>query len=133
MLEERGLSVRDYDPFFRPDRTALERDYDFIGCTEVAEHFHHPAREFALLDRLLRPGGWLALMTGLLAEDEGFASWWYIREISHVAFYRRETMDWIATRFGWRAEYPAQCGAFAETQIADTDRLSGGLGYSTRR
>jgi SAM-dependent methyltransferase len=133
MLEERGLTVRDYDPFFRPDRTALERDYDFIVCTEVAEHFYDPAREFALLDRLLRPGGWLGLMTGQLADDEGFANWWYIREISHVTFYRRETMDWIAARFGWRTEYPARNVALFQKHIAGTDRLSGGLGYPTRR
>lgn len=108
MLAERGLTVRDYDPFFRPDRSALQRDYDFIVCTETAEHFHRPAREFALLDRLLRPGGRLALMTGLLTDDEAFAGWRYIQEASHVTFYRRETMDWIAARFGWAAEYPAR-------------------------
>ncbi|HET8728852.1 MAG TPA: class I SAM-dependent methyltransferase, partial [Alphaproteobacteria bacterium] len=106
MLGERGIAVRDYDPFFYPDSTALDRRYDFVTCTEVVEHFHRPGEEFRRFDRLLRPGGWLAVMTGLLTDDEGFADWWYIREASHVTFYRPETMAWIAGRFDWTAEYP---------------------------
>lgn len=125
MLEERGFAVRDYDPFFRPDPVALQRDYDFIVCTEVVEHFHDPAREFALLDRLLRPGGWLALMTGLLVDDEGFADWRYIRENSHVTFYRRETMHWIAARFGWTADYPARDVTLFRKRMSSTDRFVG--------
>jgi hypothetical protein len=42
MLAEAGHAMALYDPFFRPDPAALERDYDFITCTETAEHFHHP-------------------------------------------------------------------------------------------
>lgn len=107
MLGARGFPVRNYDPAFRPDAAALARRYDFITCTEVVEHFHRPAAEFARLDGLLRPGGWLGVMTALLADDAGFADWWYIREISHVTFYRRETMAWIADRFGWAADHAA--------------------------
>lgn len=104
MLGERGVSVRNYDPFFHPDATALNRRYDFVTCTEVAEHFHHPGAAFARLDGLLRPGGWLGLMTGVLHDDAGFAAWSYIREASHVTFYRPETLAWIAGRFGWDLE-----------------------------
>ncbi|WP_435541206.1 class I SAM-dependent methyltransferase [Azospirillum sp. ST 5-10] len=101
MLGERGFAVRNYDPFFAPDAAALERTYDFIVCTEVAEHFHRPGAEFARLDRLLRPGGRLALMTGVLHDDTAFAGWPYRREASHVVFYRPETLAWIAGRFAW--------------------------------
>ncbi len=104
MLGERGFAVRNYDPFFHPDAAALERRYDFITCTEVAEHFHRPGAAFAQLDGLLRPGGWLGLMTGVLHDDGAFATWPYIREASHVVFYRPETLDWIAGRFGWDLE-----------------------------
>lgn len=101
MLAEYGFAVRNYDPLYHPDAAALERRYDFITCTEVVEHVHHPAEGFARLDRLLRPGGWLAVMTGVLHDDAAFADWPYIREASHVAFYRPETLAWIARRFGW--------------------------------
>lgn len=64
MLSEAGFDITLYDPFYAPNPSALERDYDFIFCCEVAEHFHFPAGEFARVDSLLRPGGSLAVMTG---------------------------------------------------------------------
>ena len=106
MLAGHGLEVVNYDPFFRPCAAALEHRYDFITCSEVVEHFHAPGREFDRLDRLLRPGGWLGVMTAMLEEDAGFAGWWYRRDPTHVCFYRRETMGWIAARFGWDVAFP---------------------------
>ena len=108
MLRERGFAVRDYDPFFAPEDDALARTYDFITCTETAEHFHRPAEEFARLDALLRPGGWLAVMTEILDADDRFAAWWYVRDPTHVCFYRRATMDWIARWRGWEAVAPSK-------------------------
>jgi hypothetical protein len=104
MLRERGFPTRIYDPFFAPDPSALEGSYDFVTCTETAEHFFHPAREFHLLDALLRPGGWLGVMTELVQETRPFAEWYYVRDPTHVAFYRPRTMAWIAHRFGWSLE-----------------------------
>ncbi len=69
MLTEAGHTVRVFDPAFCDDRAVLQNDYDFITCTEVIEHFHHPAQEFRHLDALLRPGGMLALMTCFQTED----------------------------------------------------------------
>jgi 2-polyprenyl-3-methyl-5-hydroxy-6-metoxy-1,4-benzoquinol methylase len=101
MLGERGFPVRDYDPIFRPDRAALERRYDFVACTEAAEHFHLPAREFDAFARLLRPRGRLGLMTQLRTARIDFPAWWYVRERSHVTFYSPDTMRWIARRYEW--------------------------------
>jgi 2-polyprenyl-3-methyl-5-hydroxy-6-metoxy-1,4-benzoquinol methylase len=129
MLAPHGLEVTGYDPFFRPDRAALERTYEFITCTEVVEHLHHPGRELALLDRLLRPGGILAVMTLRLEDDDGFARWWYRREPSHVSFYRRETMAWIAGRFGWQLELPAPTVAL----FAKPNRASPGSARAATR
>ena len=106
MLEEAGFLMDIYDPYFAPDTAPLERTYDFITCTETVEHFYHPAKEFYQLDTLLLPGGWLGIMTEMLASDEDFANWWYHREPTHVCFYKRETMAWIATQYGWRVENP---------------------------
>ena len=63
MLRERGFKARDWDPYFFPDEGALERDYDFIVCTEVFEHLREPGETLRRLDGLLRPGGWLGVMT----------------------------------------------------------------------
>jgi len=100
MLGERGYSVRDYDPIFRPDAAALARRYDFIACTEAAEHFHRPAREFDVMARLLRSGGRLGLMTQLRTAQVNFPAWRYLRERSHVTFYSPRTMAWIGGQYG---------------------------------
>lgn len=106
MLEERGYRMRIYDPVFAPDTGVLGDRYDFVTCTETAEHFAEPGREFRRLDGLLRPGGWLAVMTQLLLRDEAFGGWGYQRDLTHVAFYRPETLAWIAGWMGWRLETP---------------------------
>jgi len=93
-----------YDPIYVPDTSVLEGRYDFVTCTEVAEHFHHPAREFERLDALLRPGGWLGIMTRFQTEDARFADWHYRRDPTHVVFYRTETMEWLGQRYGWKME-----------------------------
>jgi 2-polyprenyl-3-methyl-5-hydroxy-6-metoxy-1,4-benzoquinol methylase len=107
MLAEQGFAMRWYDPLFAPDQGALHERYDFITCSETAEHFAAPAIEFQRLNSLLRPGGWLGVMTRILEDDAAFPQWWYHRDLTHIAFYRRETMNWIATRYGWRLEMPA--------------------------
>lgn len=106
MLREAGHTVALYDPLFHPDGAALDATYDFITCTEVAEHFHDPAAEFRRLDGLLRRGGWLALMTRFQTDDARFAQWHYRRDPTHVVFYRETTLRWLARHHGWRAEVP---------------------------
>lgn len=106
MLEEQGFPTAVYDPFFAPDVDVLRRTYDFVTCTETAEHFHLPHAEFDRLDALLRPGGWLGVMTETMDEARVFATWRYARDPTHVCFYRAETMVWIANRYGWAMESP---------------------------
>lgn len=107
MLREAGYEVANYDPIFAPDEKVLACRYDFVTCTEVVEHFHCPDREFDRLDALLRPGGWLGVMTSMLEDDGGFASWRYRRDRTHVAFYKTASFDFLARRHGWLAAYPA--------------------------
>lgn len=86
----------------------LERRYDFVTCSETAEHFHDPAAEFRRFDALLKPGGWLGLMTGMLLEGIDFDAWHYRRDPTHVVFYQRATMRYLAQLYGWRCEFPSQ-------------------------
>ncbi len=108
MLCEAGHQMTLYDPYFHPDPSVLDRTYDFIVCTEVAEHFHDPAAEFERLDAMLRPCGWLAVMTCFQTEDARFARWHYRADPTHVVFYREATMRAIAARFGWTCEIPVK-------------------------
>jgi SAM-dependent methyltransferase len=107
LFEAAGHTVARYDPLFEPDRAALDRTCDFIAAAEVAEHLHDPAGEFERLAGLLRPGGILGVMTRLLEDDAGFATWHYRRDFTHVVFYKVETFESLARRLGWAAEFPA--------------------------
>src|SRR5690606_34013364 len=63
MLEEAGMKVENFDPFYAPDHNLLTQKYDFITCTEVAEHLFDPMKEFQLLLSMLKPQGFLVIMT----------------------------------------------------------------------
>jgi hypothetical protein len=104
MMRERGFDMRDYDPHFAPDEAALRETYAFVTCTEVVEHLRRPGEVFARLDAALEPGGALGVLTGVLEDDAAFPAWWYHRDATHIAFYRPETLAWIARRFGWTLE-----------------------------
>lgn len=106
MLRARGFPTAEYDPFFAPDDALLDRHYDFIACTETAEHFAAPFVEFTRMFGMLRPGGVLAVMTQMVRDDEPFETWRYARDPTHRSFYRPETMQWIATCFHRRLEMP---------------------------
>ncbi|WP_245522983.1 class I SAM-dependent methyltransferase [Thioalkalivibrio sulfidiphilus] len=100
MLVESGFEVALYDPLYAPDARVLERRYDFVTCTEVVEHFHEPARDWPRLVQLLRPGGWLAVMTRMRVSLEKFPGWQYKNDPTHVCFYSPAVIQWLARRLG---------------------------------
>lgn len=108
MLREAGHRVALYDPIFYPDPAPLQRRFDFVTCTEAIEHFHSPADEIERFDRLIKPGGWLALMTCFQTDDARFADWHYRRDPTHVVFYRAATIRHIAASRGWTCDIPVK-------------------------
>lgn len=108
MLRAAGHDVALYDPVFAPDPAPLADAYDFVTCTEVAEHFHAPEREFARLRGLVRPGGWLAVMTRFQTDDARFAGWQYRADPTHVVFYRDDTFRHLAAAWGWSCTIPVK-------------------------
>ncbi len=106
MMTEAGHTMALFDPFFRPDPLVLQHRYDFVTCTEVAEHFHRPAAEFTQLLHLLNPGGWLAIMTSFQTDDAAFASWYYRHDPTHVVFYRETTLRYLANQHDCHCEIP---------------------------
>lgn len=117
MMRERGFQSSDYDPYFFNETQLLVRAYDFVVCTEVLEHLRGPAEDLARLDGLLKPGGILGVMTGVLEEDAAFSSWWYRNDFTHIAFYRPETLAWIAARFGWSLTRPSRDAALFRKHV----------------
>lgn len=108
MLRDAGMGMVVYDPLYHPEPSALERQYDFITCTEVVEHLHQPAEVFRQLDGLLKPGGWLGVMTCFQTRDDRFDHWHYRRDPTHVVFYREVTLAVIARRFDWTMVVPGK-------------------------
>lgn len=104
LLSPMGFSVESYDPFFFSDPGVLKNRYDFVLCSEAAEHFFSPRAEFEQLSTLVRRGGWLGVSSRLAVAQEKFADWWYRRDPTHVCFYAEETVHWIARKWGWRVE-----------------------------
>jgi 2-polyprenyl-3-methyl-5-hydroxy-6-metoxy-1,4-benzoquinol methylase len=99
LLEEQGHQVDLYDPYYRDDRTVFAKRYDFVCATEVVEHLQCPGDEFTTLFGLLRPGGWLAVMTKLVEDLNAFGQWQYIRDMTHICFYCEDTFHYISWRF----------------------------------
>ncbi len=108
MLGEAGHEMAVWDPFFASDPAPLAREYDFVTCTETAEHFHHPMQEFERLRACVRPGGWLAIMTCFQTDDDRFARWHYRMDPTHVVFYRQATFQHLARLWGWALEIPVK-------------------------
>ena len=106
ILREAGHEVALYDPFFHDDPAVLQTTYDFVTCTETAEHFHAPFAEFDRMGKLLRPGGLLGVMTLFQTDDAKFAGWRYRRDPTHVVFYRETTLRHIAATRGWSCDIP---------------------------
>lgn len=102
LLKTQHYQIFEYDPYFKADAALIEQKYDYLVCTEVIEHFYRPLEEFAKLNDLLKPGGFLYLKTSFTDEVKDFARWHYHRDPTHVSFYSRKSLDWLAESMGWR-------------------------------
>lgn len=132
MMRESGHRICLFDPFFFPDPQPLNDTYDFITCTETIEHLHCPAETFTHFNKMLRPGGWLAIMTCFLTDDHHFATWHYRRDPTHVVFYRKATLRHIASSFGWSCEIPVKDVALMQ-KLSITNSANGGVNINKGR
>ena len=98
MLEEAGHTMALYDIYYHPDATALEKTYDFMTATEVIEHLYHPDQIWQQWLNLVKPGGWIGLMTKLVIDVDAFAGWHYKNDPTHVVFFSRQTFQFLAER-----------------------------------
>jgi SAM-dependent methyltransferase len=101
LLRELGYAVELYDPYFHNVPENLGKQYNFISCCEVIEHFHDPQKEFNLLKKLLKPGGILLCKTDLLTPRQDFGKWYYKNDPTHVFFYQLKGLDFIKTQKGF--------------------------------
>jgi hypothetical protein len=99
MFEEAGHAVALYDPYYAPDESVLHARYDFITLSEVIEHLAVPGTVLDGLWASLEAGGWLGIMTKRVRDREAFATWHYIADPTHIAFFSEATFEWLAGRW----------------------------------
>ncbi|MBR9987130.1 MAG: class I SAM-dependent methyltransferase [Desulfosarcina sp.] len=107
LLEAHGHEVDLYDPIYYNDPSVFHNRYDFICATEVVEHLRDPKLEFAALFKVLKPGGWLGVMTKRVTDKQAFRQWHYIRDMTHICFYSQRTFEYLARRFDARLDVVA--------------------------
>jgi hypothetical protein len=99
MFEDAGHVMALYDRWYAPDRAVLSESHDFITLSEVAEHLAAPGPELDDLWRMLKPGGWLGIMTKRVRDAEAFRGWHYITDPTHICFFADTTFAWLAARW----------------------------------
>ncbi|MBK1671807.1 methyltransferase [Ectothiorhodospira shaposhnikovii] len=104
MCRRAGLSCVGYDLYYHPDPAPLEIRHDFIISTEVFEHLTDPGGVLEQLQALLRPGGWLGIMTKRALDRQRFVRWHYTLDPTHVCFFSEQTFRWIAAQTGMALE-----------------------------
>ncbi|EFP97204.1 class I SAM-dependent methyltransferase [Vibrio caribbeanicus] len=98
MLEEQGHVVSLYDIYYHSNTDVLKWTYDFVTATEVIEHLYHPDQVWYKWLNLVKPGGWIGLMTKMVIDVEAFAHWHYKNDPTHVIFFSRATFQYLAER-----------------------------------
>ncbi|ABV34706.1 conserved hypothetical protein [Shewanella sediminis HAW-EB3] len=106
-VESHRHTLYQYDPYFAANHDLLKRQYDFICCYRVFEHFRFPFKEWSLLGKLLKPGAWLAISTKLLTELSAFDRWHHKNNLTHVSFYQHSTFEFLAQQAGFKLLFAA--------------------------
>jgi SAM-dependent methyltransferase len=103
LLKREGFSCDVYDPFFFP--SFPEGSYDLVISTEVFEHLREIRAELYRIHKLIKPGGYLAIMTSQHDVVCDFENWWYKNDPTHICFFSTSTYDWLAKEFGFEIIY----------------------------
>ena len=105
MLEDYGHKVALFDKFYAKDTSVFNRKYDFITATEVIEHLSNPLTEISRLIKCLNDGGYLAVMTQILTSKIDFSNWYYKNDPSHIGFFSKKTLSYLANNFDLEVEF----------------------------
>ncbi len=103
LLKRIGFSCDIYDPYFFPEFPV--GSYDLVICTEVFEHLRDIRKELHMIRKLIRPGGYLAVMTSFHDEISDFQNWWYASDPTHISFFGAGTFEWVSKEYGFRIVY----------------------------
>lgn len=101
-LGDLGFRMSYYDPFFFNDVGWRQKKFDFVTSTEVFEHLREPFDTLQDLNSVLKREGILVLMTELYTLERDFSGWYYKNDPTHISFYSKETIEWIAQHWSFK-------------------------------
>ncbi len=106
LLQKKGFKMRHYDPYYHPNKDALDAHYDLITTTEVLEHLSDPVGTIDTVLARLNPGGILAIQTLFHPRDDtAFLDWWYRRDDTHIGFFTPKTFEKIVEKHAAKIIY----------------------------
>ena len=111
------------------EQLAAEADssYDVISLIEVVEHLEFPDPVFALVARLLKPGGLLLLTTGniasIVARVQGLDHGYILPEV-HVGYFTPRALDILYARHGL-TPFPVRYDGIVRFKVLKTLRAPG--------
>jgi hypothetical protein len=103
LLAKLHLTCHNFDPLFGFSHP--RQVYDFLFATETVEHFRIPKSDFLKMDKLLKPKGYLSIMTDHWESLDQFANWYYRRDVTHVSFFHKNTFAFICAHLGYELKY----------------------------
>ncbi|MFP5439673.1 MAG: class I SAM-dependent methyltransferase [Bacteroidia bacterium] len=103
VLGDNGYNISQFDLFYHNHPEVLKKQYDYISCTETAEHFKDPYTEFKQLRNMLKTKSKLYVMTDRFNPNRDFGTWFYKTDPTHVFLYSDEAFEWIQKEFGFKS------------------------------
>lgn len=105
MFAQFGYEIDLFDKFYANNPSIFNNKYDFITATEVLEHLHQPQFELDRLYGMLNQNGVLAVMTKMFDKSIDFASWYYKDDPTHIAFFGKNSMMYLADRWAAKVKF----------------------------
>jgi SAM-dependent methyltransferase len=122
IARERGIRIISEQQL----RAGKPRDFDAILLTDVYEHLPRPVELVEMLVALIKPGGWLAIVTGCadaISTRDRIGEFWYFRLPGHLHMLSERHLDWLAASVGFRLDVLHRCSHY-DTPLKDRLRQS---------
>jgi len=111
IARERGIQIVAEDQL----RAGGVSDFDAIILTDVYEHLLRPVELVEMLSKRLKPGGWLAIVTGnvdAIKTRDWIGEFWYFRTPAHLLMLSEQHAQWLAKRLGLHVNALHRCSHY---------------------